>query len=39
VKANPEKMKADLEEMEVVVDIFKERLDRMDTTDLEANPE
>jgi hypothetical protein len=36
-KANPEKMKASLEEIEVVVDVFKERLNKMDTTDLEAS--
>jgi hypothetical protein len=31
-KANPEKMKA-------AVDVFEEMLDKLDTTDLEANPE
>jgi hypothetical protein len=25
--------------MEAVVDVFKERMDKMDTTDLETNPE
>jgi hypothetical protein len=40
VKANPEKKKkTGLEEMEAVVDVFKERLDKMDTMDLETNPE
>jgi hypothetical protein len=34
VKANPRKTKAGLEEMEVVVDVFEERLDKMDSTDL-----
>jgi hypothetical protein len=37
VKGNPKKMKADLEEMEPTVVVFKERLNKMDTTDLEAN--
>jgi hypothetical protein len=36
-KANPEKTKANLEEMGVTVNVFEERLDKMDTTDLEAN--
>jgi hypothetical protein len=36
-KANPEKMKAVSEEMEVMVEVFEERLDKMDTMDLEAN--
>jgi hypothetical protein len=36
-KANLEKMKASLEEMETAGDVFKERLNKMDTTDLEAN--
>jgi CRISPR/Cas system CSM-associated protein Csm2 small subunit len=30
-------MKTSLEEMEALVDVFEERLDKMDTTDLEAN--
>jgi hypothetical protein len=30
-------MKAGLEEMEAAVDVFEERLDKMDTTNLEAN--
>jgi hypothetical protein len=34
-----EKGKAGLEETEVMMDVFEERLDKMDTTDLEANPE
>jgi hypothetical protein len=34
-----EKAKASLEEMEAVVDVFKERLDKMDTTDLETSGE
>jgi hypothetical protein len=38
-KANPEKMKASLEEMESAMDVFKERLDEVDTTDLETNRE
>jgi hypothetical protein len=29
-------VKAILEEMEATVDVFRERLDKMDTTDLEA---
>jgi hypothetical protein len=32
-------MKASLEEMEAVVDVFKERLNKMNTTDLEASAE
>jgi hypothetical protein len=31
-----EKGKAGLEEMEVMMDVFKEKLGKMDTTDLEA---
>jgi hypothetical protein len=38
VKTSPEKMKANLEEMETG-DVFEERLNKMDTTDLEANHE
>jgi hypothetical protein len=38
-KANPEKMKAGLEEMEAAMDVFKERMDKTDTMDLEANRE
>jgi hypothetical protein len=30
-------MKADLEEKDAAVDVFEERLNKMDTTDLEAN--
>jgi hypothetical protein len=36
-KANPVKMKAGLEETEAAFDVFEERLNKMDTTDLEAN--
>jgi hypothetical protein len=32
-------MKVGLIEMEVAMDIFEERLDKMDIMDLEANPE
>jgi chromosome segregation ATPase len=39
VKANPEKINGDLEEMEVAVDFFKERVEQMDTTNLETNQE
>jgi hypothetical protein len=38
-KTNPEKAKVGLEAMEVVVDVSEERLDKMDTADLEANRE
>jgi hypothetical protein len=38
-KANPERTKAGLEELEAAVDFFEKRLDKMDTTDLEANRE
>jgi hypothetical protein len=38
-KANPEKTKARLEEMEAGVDVFEERLDKMGTKDLEASRE
>jgi hypothetical protein len=34
-----EKGKAGLDEIEFMMDVFKERFDKMDTTDLEANPE
>jgi hypothetical protein len=34
-----EKAKAGLEEVEAAVDVFKERLDKMDAMDLEANQE
>jgi hypothetical protein len=37
VRANPEKMEASLEEIEAAVNVFKERLVLMDTTDLKAN--
>jgi hypothetical protein len=39
VKANSEKTKAGLEEMEAAVNVVKERLKKMNTTDLEANQE
>jgi hypothetical protein len=32
-------MTSGLEEMEAAVDVFEERLDKMDITDLEAKPE
>jgi hypothetical protein len=38
-KAKPEKMKAGMGEMEAAVVVFKERLGRMDATDLEASQE
>jgi hypothetical protein len=38
-KANPEKIKAGLEEMETAGFVYKERLNKMDTVDLEANRE
>jgi hypothetical protein len=38
-KANPEKTKSGMEEMEAAVDVFEERLNKMDTTDLKANRE
>jgi hypothetical protein len=38
-KANPEKMKAVSEEMEVMVEVFKEKLNKMDIMALEANQE
>jgi hypothetical protein len=37
LKANPKKTKAGLEEMEAAVDVFKQRLNKTDITDLEAN--
>jgi hypothetical protein len=38
-KANPEKTKTDLEAAEAAVDIFKRKLGKMESPDLEANPE
>jgi hypothetical protein len=38
-KANSEKTKGGLEEMEASVNVFEERLNKMNMTDLEANPE
>jgi hypothetical protein len=38
-KANSEKMKNGLEEMENEGDVFEERLNKMNTADLDANRE
>jgi Asp-tRNA(Asn)/Glu-tRNA(Gln) amidotransferase C subunit len=37
IKGNPEKTKVSLEELEAAVHVFEEKLNKMDTTDLEAN--
>jgi hypothetical protein len=37
VKANPEKMKAGLEELKTTGDVLEEKMNKMDTMDLEAN--
>jgi hypothetical protein len=38
VKANPERMRAGLEEMDSMVDVLEWRLDKTEVMDLEANP-
>jgi hypothetical protein len=37
VKGNQQKTKVSLEELEAAVHVFEEKLNKMDTTDLEAN--